>query len=390
MSLTLTLDRAKFLSQYWQQKPLLIKAGLANFSDLIEPEILAGLAQEAEVDSRVIEHRGDQWLVSHGPFASYDDFGDSDWTLLVQSVNEWMPEIHALLEPFRFLPDWRLDDVMISFAVPGGSVGPHLDQYDVFIIQGEGQRHWQVGERVTAANEFRPHADLKQLQDSFEPVIDAVLEAGDILYIPAGCPHHGVALEPSLNYSVGFRAANTAELTSQVADMLLAAEGANYPRYRDPQQSDYGQPYQVSAEQLAQLRRFLLDSIANADLDNVLMQVMSQSKRPLPQPDFAVQWQDIADCLDADMLLCRTAGARLLIDPQQHYLYASGDPYPLTAANRQLAISLANQWQELPLQHYAEQLSHTDSQQLLCHLLNDGVMHLVSEAAADAADDDDY
>jgi 50S ribosomal protein L16 3-hydroxylase len=383
MSLTLHLDRATFLSQYWQQKPLLIKAGFADFSDLIEAEILAGLAQEAEVDSRVIENRAGQWFVSHGPFASYDDFGDSDWTLLVQSVNEWMPEIHALLEPFRFLPDWRLDDVMISFAVAGGSVGPHLDQYDVFIIQGEGQRHWQVGERVSQANEFRPHADLKQLQDSFEPVIDAVLSAGDILYIPAGCPHHGVALEPSLNYSVGFRAANTAELTSQIADMLLAAEAQNYPRYRDPLANSYGPAYQVSTEQLNQLRQFLLASLQQTDLDSLLMQVMSQSKRPLPQPDFALRWQDIADCMEADMLLCRSAGARLLIDPQGSNLYASGDPYPLTAASNGFARALAEQWLEVPLQDYAEALQHTDNQQLLCHLLNDGVFHLVNELEPD-------
>lgn len=378
--MVLTLDRNKFLSDYWQQKPLLIKAGFANFSDLIEPEILAGLAQEAEVDSRVIENRGGQWQVSHGPFASYDQFGDSDWTLLVQSVNEWMPEIHALLEPFRFLPDWRLDDVMISFAVPGGSVGPHLDQYDVFIIQGEGQRHWQVGERVKQANEFRPHADLKQLQDPFVPIIDAVLEAGDILYIPAGCPHHGVALEASLNYSVGFRADNTAELTSQVADMLLAAEAANYPRYRDPHAADYGAGYQVSAEQLAQLRSFLFDSLQQTDLDNLLLQVMSQSKRPLPQPDFALTWADVATCIDDDMLLCRTAGARLLIDPAQQQLYASGDSYELTNSSREFAFALAEQWLERPLRDYAVALQQQQNQQLICHLLNDGVFHLVSKA----------
>ena len=382
----LTLDRKKFLSDYWQQKPLLIKAGFAHFSDLIEPEILAGLAQEAEVDSRVIENRGGQWQVSHGPFASYDQFGDSDWTLLVQSVNEWMPEIHALLEPFRFLPDWRLDDVMISFAVPGGSVGPHLDQYDVFIIQGEGQRHWQVGERVKQANEFRPHADLKQLQDPFVPIIDAVLEAGDILYIPAGCPHHGVALEASLNYSVGFRAANTAELTSQVADMLLAAEAANYPRYRDPHAADYGAGYQVSAEQLAQLRSFLFDSLRQTDLDNLLLQVMSQSKRPLPQPDFALTWADVAACIDDDMLLCRTAGARLLLDPQQQQLYASGDCYELTPSSREFAVELAAQSIERPLRNYAAALQHQQNQQLICHLLNDGVFHLVSEANDDGED----
>src|SRR5690606_31655039 len=143
---------------------------------------------------------------------------------------------------------------------------------------------------VTAATEFRPHPDLKQLQDEFEPVIDAVLEAGDILYIPAGCPHHGVALEPSLNYSIGFRAANTAELTSQLADMLLAAEDAKYPRYRDPQSADYGPAYHVSDAQLEQLKGFLFASLPQTDLHSSLMQVMSQTKRRLPQPDFALRW----------------------------------------------------------------------------------------------------
>lgn len=387
MSLSLRLDRQKFLADYWQQKPLLIKAGFADFSDLIEPEILAGLAQEAEVDSRVIENRDGRWSVSHGPFASYDQLGDADWTLLVQSVNEWMPEIHALLEPFRFLPDWRLDDVMISFAVPGGSVGPHLDQYDVFIIQGEGQRHWQVGHRVTAASEFRPHPELKQLQDGFEPVIDAILEAGDILYIPAGCPHHGIALEPSLNYSIGFRAANTAELTSQLADMLLAAEDANYPRYRDPLSADYGPAYQVSQAQLEQLKTFLFASLQQTDLNALLMQVMSQTKRPLPQPDFALGWQDVADCMAADMLICRTAGARLLLDPAAQYLYASGDSYRLSTVSRDFASALAAQWHEQPLQEYSDALQHSDNQQLLCHLLNDGVLYLISETDPDDHDE---
>lgn len=382
--ITLQLDRGVFLRDYWQQRPLLIKQGLPGFSDLLEAELLAGLAQEAEVDARIIEHRQGQWQVSHGPFDDYEALGEQDWTLLVQSVNEWLPEIQALLAPFRFLPDWRLDDVMISFATPNGSVGPHLDQYDVFIIQGEGQRHWRVGERLNEAKEYRPHADLKQLSEPFDAVIDEMLEAGDILYIPAGCPHHGVAITPSLNYSIGFRAPNTAELTSLLADMMLAAE-QRYPRYQDPHASDYGAPYQVSQAQLQQVQHFLLEQLARPDLDHLLLQVMSQSKRPLPQPDYAVTWADLMDCMAQHMLLCRTAGARLLLGPVADTLYANGDPISLTAQTRPFAEALAAQWGEVPLTDYQQALQSAENQRLLCLLLNSGLYHLIDEQDADSA-----
>lgn len=141
MEYQLTLNWPDFLERHWQKRPVVLKRGFNNFIDPISPDELAGLAMESEVDSRLVSHQDGKWQVSHGPFESYDHLGETNWSLLVQAVNHWHEPTAALMRPFRELPDWRIDDLMISFSVPGGGVGPHLDQYDVFIIQGTGRRH---------------------------------------------------------------------------------------------------------------------------------------------------------------------------------------------------------------------------------------------------------
>jgi len=380
MSLTLNLDQQEFLQTTWQRKPRLIRGAFRNFEDLVEAEILAGLALEDGVDSRVIENHNENWSVSHGPFESYEAFGEEGWTLLVQSVNEWIPEVQQLIAPFRFLPDWRIDDVMISFATEHGGVGPHLDQYDVFIIQGAGKRHWQVGERIQQANEFCPHPDLKQLKDAFEPVIDAVLEAGDMLYIPAGCPHNGVALEPSLNYSVGFRAPNTAELSAAVGDTLSQLEQQPLPRFRDAQAVNYGKPYQVTSAQLAQVRQFLLSSLEQLDLDHAMLLVLSQSKRPLPQPDELLQPAELKQFLNHNepMLLVRTPGARILIGPNQT-LYANGEAWPLIEQTKAFAEFIGAMWDDSDLRDLQPMLHSDQAIALCCDLINAGIIDIVAQ-----------
>jgi len=381
MSLKLNLDIQKFLSEAWQRQPRLIRGAFTQFKDLVEPEILAGLALEEGVDSRVIQNDDGKWHVSHGPFESYEEFGEHGWTLLVQSVNEWIPEVQQLIAPFRFLPDWRIDDVMISFATENGGVGPHLDQYDVFIIQGGGTRHWQVGERINNATEFCPHPDLKQLKDSFEPIIDAVLQPGDMLYIPAGCPHNGVALEPSLNYSVGFRAPNTAELAAAVADSLSQLE-VPLQRYRDAEATSYGKPFAVSAAQLDHVREFLLSSLAQTDLNHAMLLVMSQSKRPLPQAEGLLQAEELAQYMveDTTMLLARTPGARILIGPN-NVLYANGEAWPLTSNTQAFAEAIAQLWEEQPLTALAPLLQSQESMLLCCDLVNASVLDVVVQQA---------
>ncbi|MDE2406476.1 MAG: cupin domain-containing protein [Xanthomonadaceae bacterium] len=232
----LGMPPAAFLRDYWQKRPLLIRNAFPGFVSPIEPEDLAGLACEDGVLARLIEHdkAGDGWKLRHGPFAE-DDFPglpDHDWTLLVQDVDKWDADIRALLTHFGFLPRWRIDDVMVSFAATGGSVGAHVDQYDVFLLQAHGQRRWQIDASPNPPLGFRDDVELKLLRE-FHPTHDWLLQPGDMLYLPPGVPHHGVAESPCLTFSVGMRAPAAAELLGDYAD-TLAADAPDELRYADP------------------------------------------------------------------------------------------------------------------------------------------------------------
>ncbi|MGJ8537754.1 MAG: cupin domain-containing protein, partial [Parasphingopyxis sp.] len=197
-----------FLRDYWQKQPLLIKNPWDSWENPLEPDELAGLACEAEVESRLIEQTDASWAVEHGPLpeARFAALGPSRWTLLVQAVDHYVPEVAALIEPFRFVPNWRIDDVMVSCAADQGGVGPHFDQYDVFLIQGSGRRRWRIGGRCDETSPLLPHDDLRLLAE-FEASDEWILEPGDILYVPPGIAHDGVAIgDNCMTYSVGVRA----------------------------------------------------------------------------------------------------------------------------------------------------------------------------------------
>lgn len=216
------MSQNEFLKEYWQKKPVVIKQGFKNFVDPILPDELAGLAMEETVESRLVYKKGEEWQAEFGPFEKYEHLGDSDWSLVVQALDNFSEEAAEIIEPFRFIPHWRLDDLMASFATKGGGVGPHVDNYDVFICQGSGKRHWRVGDN-TKQTEVIAHEALLHVE-SFEAIIDVELEPGDILYIPPGFPHEGIALEPSMSFSVGFRANSTVSLLSALADHLIDNE----------------------------------------------------------------------------------------------------------------------------------------------------------------------
>ncbi len=232
---------ATFLRDYWQKRPLLIRNAFPGFQTPVQPEDLAGLACENGVLARLIEHdrANDGWRVRTGPFEEsvFPALPEQDWTLLVQDVDKWDPDVRALIAHFDFLPRWRMDDVMISFAAPGGSVGAHVDQYDVFLLQGHGHRRWQIdasesirGKRPPLA--FRPDIELKQLT-TFKPSHDWVLAPGDMLYLPPNVPHNGVAEDACLTFSFGMRAPASAELISDYLDTLVV-DADEAIRYQDP------------------------------------------------------------------------------------------------------------------------------------------------------------
>lgn len=248
--LPLGMKPADFLRDYWQKKPLLIRNAFPGFVSPIEPEDLAGLACEEFTLSRLITHdrQRDAWTVRSGPFAEEEFPGmpDHDWTLLVQDVDKWDADVGALLGAFGFLPRWRIDDVMISFAATGGSVGAHVDQYDVFLLQAKGQRRWQIDARPNPPTAFRDDVELKLLRE-FTPSHEWVLEPGDMLYLPPGVPHHGVAVDPCLTFSFGMRAPSSAELISDYLDNLVADADESL-RYHDEDLAPPKDPNEIDAQ----------------------------------------------------------------------------------------------------------------------------------------------
>jgi 50S ribosomal protein L16 3-hydroxylase len=251
-------DTAAFLRDVWQKHPLLIRNPWPGWTNPLEPDELAGLACEDDVESRLITQSQSSWALEQGPLGEdrFGRLGKAPWTLLVQAVDHHVPAVAALLEPFRFIPNWRVDDVMVSYAVDHGGVGPHFDQYDVFLIQGLGQRRWQVGPLCDQDTELLPHDDLRLLAN-FEPTDEWVLDPGDILYVPPRFGHNGIAVgDDCMTYSVGFRAPSRAELLSGWTEQLVD-ELDDGDRYADPGLAAQDNPGQISATALAQLHEMV-------------------------------------------------------------------------------------------------------------------------------------
>lgn len=259
-------DSAAFLRDYWQKKPLLIRNPWGRWKNPLEPDEMAGLACEPEVESRIVVQTGgaspERWTLEHGPFDAdrFAGLEEAPWTLLVQAVDQFVPEVAALVEPFRFVPDWRIDDVMVSYAVDGGGVGAHYDQYDVFLIQGLGRRRWRIGSVCGSDSPLVPHDDLRLLA-RFEATAEWVLEPGDILYLPPGVAHHGIAVgDDCMTYSVGFRAPARSELIADWCDHLLETMPDD-DRYADPDLAAQANPGEIAPAALERLRAMIAEKL---------------------------------------------------------------------------------------------------------------------------------
>ncbi len=327
------LCEQEFLNQYWQKKPLLIKQGFTDFQDPIEAEELAGLAMEESIESRIVTNHNDDWQAYQGPFEDFEKLTEQHATLLVQAVDHWHSDAAQLLQPFRFIPNWRIDDLMISYSTPKGGVGPHLDQYDVFIIQGEGKRHWRVGLPDPTLKQFAQNKKLLQVEQ-FEAVIDCILEPGDILYIPPGCPHEGYAIENALNYSVGFRAPNQQDLFSSFADHVIDTDSGQ-KRYTDHTlalRDSKGELLQSETDKVKTLMQALLnnDELFKHWLGNTLSQAKHEMDlAPLEEPITCEQMSDfIANNAEE---FERLGGVRAIYQQLEDTLLLSinGENYPL-------------------------------------------------------------
>ena len=232
----LGMPPSRFLRDYWQKRPLLIRGAFPQIHKSISPEDLAGLACEETALSRIVvrDIRRNRWNLRNGPFKESDfaKLPRSQWTLLVQDVDKWDMDVAAILDDFKFIPAWRIDDVMISYATDGGGVGAHVDNYDVFLVQSRGTRQWRISVDPDAPKNFRDDAELKLLRD-FIPTHDWLLEPGDALYLPPGVPHDGIAVGDCLTFSVGMRAPSQSELLLDLAE-FIAESTPEEQRYRDP------------------------------------------------------------------------------------------------------------------------------------------------------------
>ncbi len=248
-----------FLRDYWQKRPLLIRNAFPGFESPISPDDLGALSLEATALSRLIlwDRKKDRWEVETGPLPDdrFDRVPERDWTLLVQDVDKWDADVRELVEAFPFLPRWRIDDVMISFAVEGGSVGAHIDQYDVFLLQGMGHRHWQIDANPNQPVDFRNDAPIRLLK-SFTPSHEWTLGPGDMLYLPPGLGHHGVALDPCLTFSLGMRAPAKAELIEDFA-LELASRAGERERYADPDLAVPTDAFEIDAAALDRVKQTL-------------------------------------------------------------------------------------------------------------------------------------
>ncbi|WP_313807203.1 cupin domain-containing protein [Sphingobium sp.] len=303
-----------FLRDYWQKRPVLIRNPWGNWVNPLSPDELAGLACEDGVESRLIEQARDGWGLAHGPFDAtrYERLGKQPWTLLVQAVDHHVPEVAALIERFRFIPNWRIDDVMVSYAADQGGVGPHFDQYDVFLLQGLGRRRWRVGARCDQSTPLRPHDDLRLLAQ-FEPTGEWVLEPGDILYVPPGFPHDGVAIgDDCMTYSIGFRAPSRSELIADWCDHLV--EGMqDDDRYGDPDLQAQDNPGEISAPALARLHAMIMEKMQDRDaFARWFGEYNSTRKYPDIdwQPDEPIDSAGLADLLAAAIPLRRNPASR--------------------------------------------------------------------------------
>lgn len=341
----LTFDSNTFLTQHWQKKPAVFRGAFSAFEDILDEHDLAGLAQEEDVDSRLIRNLDNTWLVECGPIADFDTLCQGNWTLLVQGVENYLDEAQALLDQFRFIPKWRTDDLMVSFSVPDAGVGPHLDQYDVFIIQGKGRRRWQIGEPGNF-QEHTPHPQLRQIT-GFTPTIDVVLEPGDMIYIPPGHPHDGIALENCMNYSVGFRADTQQELLSSFCDHLID-EHIEGHRYSDPDLQLRPSHAEIKQQEVQHFRHLLLQMINSEQFPLWLGEHLSENPKFLPEDcGEGVTEERVLDAINQGAGFYRSPGLHYLhLEPlenaQDFQVFVQGERYIYPNKDTNLVTSFLN------------------------------------------------
>jgi len=327
MSLFGNLSAKQFLRNHWQKKPLLIRQALPGLVSPLSAEELAGLACEDEIESRIITTTANTdcpWQLRNGPFDENDftALGDKDWTLLVQDCQRYNDDVAKLLQHFNFIPNWRLDDIMISYATKGGSVGPHIDQYDVFLIQAQGERRWQIDTTATSENNLHPNCELDILQN-FTADEEWRLSPGDMLYLPPKLAHYGVAMNDCMTISVGFRAPSHQEMATSYLETLIQSNDAQQ-RFTDPHRGIPENTAEIESQDIEQFTEFLKTQLNDS---SVIADIFGRLVTEPKHPDwFYVSERSKTDILQEGIKLDPDARLSFIRERYYHnHLFANGE-----------------------------------------------------------------
>ena len=369
----------QFLNEYWQKKPLLVRNAMPEIMGLLEPEDVKELALEEDVSARLIRQKNknpNEWHVKSSPLTK-GDFQKLPnlWTILVQAVDHYSFDIAELWKKFPFIPQWRRDDIMVSYAPKGGSVGKHFDFYDVFLVQGHGHRRWQLGQMCDESTEFVADQPLKLLSQ-MSVNFDEVLAPGDLLYVPPGLAHYGVAEDDCLTFSFGFRMPNLAEMTDRLSEQFAKNSVLTNP-LADITRIKTNAIGEINNSEFSYLKTQLLDYLTQApEFDAAIMAYMSESKYPnsIPEPE-----EIVAD----DLLEVINGGYQLILEPASRLLYRQQDQLlDFWANGENICISQSFQAQLKQIADGAsltfdEEFNHTDILEDIVFLLNQAVIMLL-------------
>ncbi|MDG1773331.1 MAG: cupin domain-containing protein [Oceanicoccus sp.] len=365
-------DADDFLQHYWQQKPLLIRQAIPDIQSPLSPDELAGLACEEEVESRIVVNRNGNYELAHGPFDEdvFTSLPDKDWTLLVQAVDHYDPDVAKLLDYFRFIPNWRIDDIMVSYAPVNGGIPAHVDNYDVFLLQGAGTRQWQLGPKSDHKSQIQDNEQLRLLLD-FQVEEEWVLNPGDMLYVPPGYGHRGTSLDNDcMTYSIGFRAPSYSEMLSDFCDHQISLLNEQ-DRYSDPQLKRQQHPGEITDATIEKiqslLKHFTEDKQAIAEWFG---RFMTSEKYP-EDNDRSYEINNYSEQLLQHEYLYRDNSSRFAYTQSNGSatLYVNGEAYN---SSLETALLLANN------DHYPTPALPTDTQsiKLIQQLIRQGSLYI--------------
>jgi len=330
-----TITPEQFLSDYWQKKPLLIKQGLPQLIGMFEPEDILGLAIDEDATARLLTQAASkqegqsQWQLKKNPLTEADfDNLPEQWSVLVQNLEQWSPELGALWQALDFIPQWQRDDIMVSYAPKGGSVGKHYDNYDVFLAQGFGSRRWQLGKFCDEQTQFVADEPIRLFDDMGEIIFDEILEAGDVLYVPPKLAHFGVAQDDCLTFSFGCRRPNLMQIIDSLADIATNDSALFIPMFLPQAMQASGA---LKTDSIEAIKTQLLQLLQSERGDTIIRQAVSEvvSKR---QYDVLVPEESLTT---DEMIAALATGATLQADYSNRLLYTQTDNDIVLYANGQ-------------------------------------------------------